>query len=95
MVTPSGRCDRAAIEKAARETGAIVVAEEHLVDGGLVRARRASCGGNALPAPTEFVGIQDIAMLNRSTPEQLLDKYGLVARDVARRGPSRSFGRKR
>lgn len=50
--------DRAAIEKAARETGAIVVAEEHLVDSGL-GVRVAQAVAETFPAPMEFVGIQN------------------------------------
>jgi transketolase len=33
------------------------------------------------PCPMEFVGIQD-TYAESATPEQLLDKYGLMARDV-------------
>ncbi len=84
--------DRAAIEKAARETGAIVVAEEHLVDGGL-GVRVAQVVAETHPAPMEFVGIQD-TYAESATPEQLLDKYGLVARDVAA-AARRVLGRKR
>ena len=73
--------DRAALERAARETGAIVVAEEHLVDSGL-GVRVAQVVAENHPAPMEFVGIQD-TYAESGTPEQLLDKYGLVARDVA------------
>ena len=64
-----------------RETGAIVVAEEHLVDGGLGRARGAGGGGDA-PCGMEFVGIQK-TYAESATPEELLDKYGLRAMNVA------------
>ena len=73
--------DREAIARAARETGAIVVAEEHLVDGGL-GVRVAQVVAETHPAPMEFVGIQN-TYAESATPEQLLDKYGLLARDVA------------
>ena len=73
--------DREAISKAARETGAIVVAEEHLVDGGL-GVRVAQVVAETHPAVMEFVGIQN-TYAESGTPEQLLDKYGLLARDVA------------
>jgi transketolase len=73
--------DREAIARAARETGAIVVAEEHLVDGGL-GVRVAQVVAEMHPAPMEFVGIQN-TYAESATPEQLLDKYGLLARDVA------------
>jgi transketolase len=71
--------DAAAVRRAAG-TGAIVVAEEHLVDGGLgVRVAQAVAGIS--PCPMEFVGIQN-TYAESATPEQLLDKYGLIARDV-------------
>ncbi|HZT28315.1 MAG TPA: transketolase C-terminal domain-containing protein [Bryobacteraceae bacterium] len=71
--------DRECIRRAA-ETGALVVAEEHLVDGGL-GVRVAQVVAETVPCPMEFVGIQD-TYAESGTPEQLLDKYGLVARDV-------------
>ncbi len=72
--------DREAIRKAAAETKAIVVAEEHLVDGGL-GVRVAQVVAETQPCPMEFVGIQD-AYAESGTPDQLLEKYGLVTRDV-------------
>jgi transketolase len=84
--------DRTAIERAARETGALVVAEEHLVDGGL-GVRVAQVVAETHPAPMEFVGIQN-TYAESATPEELLDKYGLVARDVAA-AARRVLGRKR
>jgi transketolase len=68
-----------AIRRAA-ETGAIVVAEEHLVDGGL-GVRVAQVAAMTRPCPMEFVGIENV-YAESATPEQLLDKYGLLARDV-------------
>ena len=72
--------DRQAIERAAAETGAIVVAEEHLVDGGL-GVRVAQVVAQTRPCPMEFVGLQTYA--ESGTPDELMEKYGLVARDVA------------
>jgi transketolase len=72
--------DAEAIDRAASETGAIVVAEEHLVDGGL-GVRVAQAAAMTHPCPMEFVGIQNV-YAESATPEQLVDKYGLVARDV-------------
>lgn len=72
--------DRGAIERAARETRAIVVAEEHLVEGGL-GVRVAQVAAETHPCAMEFVGIRD-TYAESATPEQLLDKYGLVSRDV-------------
>ena len=49
--------DREAMRRAAVETGAIVVAEEHLVDGGL-GVRVAQAVAELAPCPMEFVGLQ-------------------------------------
>jgi len=73
--------DRDAIARAAAETGAIVVAEEHLVDGGL-GVRVAQAAAETHPCVMEFVGIQN-RYAESGQPEELLDKYGLVARDIA------------
>lgn len=73
--------DREMIAKAAQETGALVVSEEHLVDGGL-GVRVAQAVAETYPVPMEFVGIQN-TYAESGTPEQLLEKYGVVARDVA------------
>jgi transketolase len=72
--------DREAIAKAAKETGAIVVAEEHLTDAGL-GVRVAQVVAETHPCIMEFVGVHDYA--ESGSPEGLLDKYGLLARDVA------------
>jgi transketolase len=73
--------DREAIRRAAAETGAMVVAEEHLVDGGL-GVRVAQVVAETAPCPMEFVGIHD-TYAESGQPDELLEKYGLVARDVA------------
>jgi transketolase len=73
--------DRQAIQRAAAETGAIVVAEEHLVDGGL-GVRVAQVVAETEPCPMEFVGIQE-TYAESGQPEELLEKYGLVAKNVA------------
>jgi len=73
--------DRDAIARAANETGAIVVSEEHLVDGGL-GVRVAQVVSETHPVPMEFVGIQN-TYAESGTPDELLDKYGLRSRDVA------------
>jgi transketolase len=82
--------DRDAIANAAAETRAIVVAEEHLVDGGLgVRVSQVVAETN--PCIMEFVGIQN-TYAESGTPEGLLEKYGLTAKNVvaaARRALSR------
>ena len=73
--------DRAAIQRAAQETSAIVVAEEHLVASGL-GVRVAQVVAETDPCPMEFVGIQD-TYAESGSPEELLQKYGLVAANVA------------
>jgi transketolase len=73
--------DRDIIAKAAAETRAIVVAEEHLVDGGLgVRVAQAVAESN--PCVMEFVGIHD-RYAESGQPEELLEKYHLVSPDIA------------
>jgi transketolase len=73
--------DRDAIAKAARETGAIVVSEEHLVDGGLGVARSASGRGDA----TRRHGIRRDSQHLRGiwSTRSSSRQYGLIARDVA------------
>jgi transketolase len=83
--------DRDAIAKAARETGALVVAEEHLADGGL-GVRVAQVVSQSHPAPMEFVGLDRYA--ESGTPDELLDKYGLRAANVAA-AAKRVLGRKK
>ncbi len=72
--------DRDAIATAARETGALVVSEEHLIDAGL-GVRVAQVVSETHPVPMEFVGIHN-TYAESATPEQLVDKYGLLSRDV-------------
>jgi transketolase len=73
--------DREIIAKAARETRAIVVSEEHLVDSGL-GVRVAQVVGETSPCVMEFVGIEN-TYAESGTPDGLLAKYGLVANNVA------------
>ncbi len=73
--------DRDAIAKAAKETGAIVVSEEHLVDSGL-GVRVAQVVAETAPAAMEFVGIHN-TYAESGAPDELLDKYGLRAKNVA------------
>jgi transketolase len=84
--------DKETIARAARETGAMVVSEEHLVDSGL-GVRVAQAVGEATPCVMEFVGIQN-TYAESGTPEGLLEKYGLMAKDVAA-AASKVLSRKR
>ena len=69
--------DEAAIALAAQECGAVVTAEEHLLDGGLgAQVGRAVAASH--PVPMEFVGIQN-TYAESGTPDQLMEKYGLTA----------------
>ena len=71
--------DREAIARASTETGAIVVAEEHLVDSGL-GVRVAQAAAESRPCAMEFVGLTGYA--ESGTPEDLLRKYGMVAPNI-------------
>lgn len=84
--------DRDVVTRAASETGAIVVSEEHLLDGGL-GVRVAQVVTQTHPAVMEFVGI-DNTYAESATPDQLLDKYGLRAVNVAA-AARRALARKR
>lgn len=74
--------DREAIAAAARETGAIVTAEEHLLNGGL-GASVAQEVAEVEPVPMGFVGI-DNTYAESGEPEELLEKYGLMPDDIVR-----------
>jgi transketolase len=63
------------IGQAARETGAIVTAEEHSVIGGLASAVAEVVVRNH-PVPMEFIGIQD-RFGQSGSPAQLLTEYGM------------------
>lgn len=69
------------IVKAARETGAIVTAEEHNILGGLGSAVAEVLAEN-YPVPMKRVGIEDV--FGRSgKPAALLELYGLTAANIA------------
>jgi transketolase len=69
-------CDDAAVLAAAKETGRIVVAEEHLAHGGLGSAVAMSAARQQ-PVPMRFVNLGD-TFAESGTPEGLLKKYGLT-----------------
>ena len=75
-------CDDAAVLAAARDTGRIVVAEEHLLHGGLGSAVAMSAARQR-PVPMRFIGIRD-TFAESGTAEGLLAKYGLTAADIVR-----------
>jgi transketolase len=72
--------DEAEVLAAARDTAAIVVAEEHLIHGGL-GARVAQSVVTQHPVPVEFVGLDDL-YAESGDPEALMRKYGLTAEEV-------------
>jgi transketolase len=72
--------DEAAIADAADQTGAIVVAEEHLEHGGLGSAV-ARVIARRQPVPAEFVAIKD-TYAKSGKPAELLQQYGLTAKDI-------------
>ncbi len=69
--------DDAAVLAAAKETGRIVVAEEHLLHGGLGSAVAVSVAKQH-PVPMRFVSLGD-TFAESGDPEGLLKKYGLTA----------------
>ena len=73
--------DREAVVRAARETGAIVTAENHSVIGGLGTAvAEAVC--SECPVPVGFVGINDVFGEVGFTP-LLMERFCLTAKDIA------------
>ena len=73
--------DRDAIEKAAKETGAIVTAEEHSVIGGLAGAV-CEVLAETTPAPVEKIGVQDQFGQSGKALE-VLEAYGLTSDAIA------------
>ena len=69
--------DEETVAQAARHCGAIVTAEEHVLEGGL-GSLVANAAALSHPVPMEFVGIQN-TYAESGTPDQLMEKYGLTA----------------
>jgi transketolase len=72
--------DHQAIARAAQETGAIVTAEEHLLNGGLGSEVARSVAGHH-PVPMAFVGIEN-TYAESGEPQELLARYGLMPSDI-------------
>ena len=72
--------DEGTVLKAAEETGCVVTAEEHQVNGGMGSAV-AECLAKHCPVPMEFVGMQD-SFGESGDPQELMDKYGLNQKTV-------------
>ncbi len=74
--------DRAAITAAAKETGAVVTAEEHTVLGGLGGAV-AELLAQAHPVPMRFVGVED-RFGTSGDPAELLKVFHLMPEDIVK-----------
>jgi transketolase len=72
--------DVEAIIKAAKETGAIVTAEEHQMAGGLGSAVAEVVTQNVC-VPMEIIGVKD-SFGESGKPEQLLEHYGLKDKNI-------------
>ena len=76
--------DVESIAATALETGAIVCAEEHLLQGGL-GSNVARIVAENHPVPMRFVGLQDV-YVESADPWDLLKKYNLTSDDIAAAG---------
>lgn len=74
--------DEAMVIASARKTGAVVVAEEHQILGGL-GSSVAQTLARECPTPMAFVGVND-SFGESGTPAQLMTKYGLDTADVVK-----------
>jgi len=83
--------DQDAVLKAAQETGAVVTAEEHQVNGGLGSAV-AEVLVKHDPVPQEMIAVQDM-FGETGNPEQLLAHFHLKADDIAA-AAKKAVGRK-
>ena len=75
--------DKDAVIKAAKETGAIVTAEEHSIIGGLGSAVAEVTGENC-PVPVIRVGVED-KFGKSGVPAELLKEYGLTSENIAKK----------
>jgi transketolase len=74
--------DVEAIAAAAKDTGAVVCAEEHLLQGGM-GSNVARIVGEKHPVPMRFVGLKDV-YVESGDPWDLLKKYNLTAEDIVK-----------
>lgn len=72
--------DVGTIDRAARETGGIVTAEEHSVIHGIGAAVASAVSANH-PVPMAYVGVQDV-FGESGEAEELLQKYGLTREKI-------------
>ena len=69
------------LDAVARETGALVTAEEHTVMGGFGRAMVEALARLG-PVPVEMVGLADTFAETGPDPETLMDAWGLSAEAI-------------
>ncbi|MCX7786088.1 MAG: transketolase family protein [Spirochaetes bacterium] len=74
--------DAELLQTCAKETGGIVVAEEHSIHGGLGGAV-AEAIGRLYPVPIEFVGVRD-TFAESGDYQSLLEKYGLTSQHIVK-----------
>ncbi|MDP2921580.1 MAG: transketolase family protein [Candidatus Omnitrophota bacterium] len=74
--------DKEIIIKAAKETGAIVTAEEHTVMAGMGSAVSEVVSQNS-PVPMEFIGVKD-RFGESGDPKELFKLFGLTADDIVK-----------
>jgi len=72
--------DKDAVIKAARDTGAIVTAEEHLIAGGMGSAI-AEIVVQECPVPMKMVGVKD-KFGTSGEPDELFEYFGLTAKHI-------------
>jgi transketolase len=85
--------DREALEAAAKETGALVVAEEHLSHGGL-GSIVAYTVAEIQPVPIRYVNLLD-QFGESGSPDALLEKYGLTAGKIVEAARAAAGAKKR
>ncbi len=74
--------DKDIIIKAAKETGAVVTAEEHTVIGGMGSAV-SEVLSQSFPVPMEFIGVKD-RFGESGDPKELFKLFGLTADDIVK-----------
>ncbi len=84
--------DRDAVVKAAKETGAIVTAEEHLIAGGMGSAV-SEVLAKECPTPIEFIGVKD-RFGESGSPSELFKLFELTGEDIAK-AAKRAIARKK
>ncbi len=75
--------DEKLVIKCAKETGAIITAEEHSIIGGLGGAIAETLAENSLPVRFRRMGIKD-RFCESGEPKDLLEKYGLNEKHIVK-----------